>query len=219
MVDAKSVNLSLCDKIQDEFMGLVERRFVLLAQCSKIVDVEKAAVVDVIGRSSPLREAIGLSFDEFVQRIEAAGVIGTSVNRDHVLCDEFCDLARARGKCGQTTLLDVLFTGALDFLLRCCIAAIGEMTESGDDALQFKEIFVGSAEFLLQTLDMEAQDTGVFVGRDRKPMLVVKHAEFATLGVEAQLELCFFKDVSILLGEYGDKDLSLQFIFDGIPID
>ena len=117
MVDAKSVEFPLSDKVQDQLVRLVEDLFVLGAKRSEIVDIEEATVIDVIGGNAPLGEAIRLGLDEFMQSVETTGIIGSAVNCCYVLSDEFLYVVRSRAQSGQTALLHFLFTVALDLLL------------------------------------------------------------------------------------------------------
>ncbi len=54
----------------------------------KVVDVEEAAVVDVVGRDPPEREPVGLPADQRVEDIEAARIARIAVDGRHVLLDE-----------------------------------------------------------------------------------------------------------------------------------
>ena len=68
---------------------LLKTVLVLGAKGGEIVDVEEATVIDVIGGDTPLGEAIRLGLDEFVQGVEAAGIVGRAVDCGYILDDEF----------------------------------------------------------------------------------------------------------------------------------
>jgi hypothetical protein len=60
MVDAQAVRLALRDELHHAPMRRREDVLALGAQAGEIVDVEEAAVVDVVGGHAPEREAVGL---------------------------------------------------------------------------------------------------------------------------------------------------------------
>src|SRR5579864_792396 len=104
MVYAKSIKFSLGDKVQDELVGLVKDVFVLGTESGEIVDIEEAAVVDVIRGRAPLGEAVGLGLDQFMQRVEAAGIVGCSVNGFDARNNELPGLRRTSAKSRQPAL-------------------------------------------------------------------------------------------------------------------
>ncbi len=214
MVDAKSVEFSLGDEFQDQLVGLVEDLFVLGAKGGEIVDIEEAAVVDVVGGDTPLREAVRLGLDEFMQRVEATGIVGRAVDRGYILEDECFYFVRSRAQSDQTTLLHFLFTVALDFLLGRGATTVRQVAERGDDALQVQEIFVGGADSFLQTFDLETQNARVLLGIDRKAMLKIKDAELSALGVEGQFQIAALQHVAVLIRKNRYQDFALKFILD-----
>src|SRR5258708_28221883 len=60
-------------------MRIAEHRRHLLAQADEVVDVEEAPIVDLVGRDAPERQAIGLAFEQLMQRAEALGRAGPTV--------------------------------------------------------------------------------------------------------------------------------------------
>ncbi len=61
MIDAQAIELAVAEQFQHQSMRGLEHRLVLHAKRGEIVDVEEAAVVDVIRRHSPVGEAIALA--------------------------------------------------------------------------------------------------------------------------------------------------------------
>ena len=85
MIDAKSVEFFLGDLFQNQLVGLVEDLFVLGAKGGEIVDIKEAAVVDVVGRDTPLREAGKAgALMQSMQRVEATGIVGRAVDRGDI---------------------------------------------------------------------------------------------------------------------------------------
>src|SRR5437660_11459301 len=93
------------------------------------------------------------------------------------------------------------------------------MSDRGDDALQFEEVFMSWPEFFPEGFDPETQDARVLFGIDRKAMLKIEDAELSPLGVKGQFEFALLEDVPILFSKDGNQNLALEFIFDRVPID
>src|SRR5262245_26765809 len=63
MVDAKTLDLSFGDQLEQAAMGRVEHCIVLGAQAGEIIDVEEPPVVDLIGCHAPVREPVRLALE------------------------------------------------------------------------------------------------------------------------------------------------------------
>src|SRR5512143_2565890 len=98
MVDPEPDDLPLADEPQDEPVRLVEDAFVLHPDGGEAVDVEEAAVVDLLSRHAPVRQAIGLRVEEAVEQIEASRVSRSAVEEGDVLIEVLPD---ARGRVTQ----------------------------------------------------------------------------------------------------------------------
>src|SRR5215472_253985 len=147
-------------------MRLVEDGLVFGAESRQFVDVEKTAIVNVVGCHPPLRKAVRLRLDEFVQHVERAWILRLAVNARDILSDE---LATVRSTCTQSCdspLLDFLLAIAFRTLLRSCSSAIGKMIEGSDNALQFEEIFLRLAQLVFQAVDVIAENARILFGID-----------------------------------------------------
>src|SRR5690606_34464009 len=67
MVDADALQLPVLDQLQDQPVRRLENLGIFHAQRRQFVDVEKAAIVDLVGCNTPVREAIRLRLEQLVQ--------------------------------------------------------------------------------------------------------------------------------------------------------
>ena len=75
MIDAQRVDLALgAPDAAPAGASRVEDLRIFGAQRGELVDVEEAAVVDVVRRDAPVGEAERLAFEQRVQRVEAGGI-------------------------------------------------------------------------------------------------------------------------------------------------
>ena len=72
MVDPQAVDLTLGQPAQDQLMRRLENVLALHVQRRQIVDVEKAAVIDLVRSHPPVRQAVALLLEQFVEEIEAS---------------------------------------------------------------------------------------------------------------------------------------------------
>src|SRR2546429_5062808 len=102
MIDAHAVHLAARHELEEQAMSGLEDRRLFHAQRGQLVDVEEAAIVDVVGRHAPRREAKDLRREQLVQRIEARRITGATVELLHFLFDATYDLGRTSAKAGET---------------------------------------------------------------------------------------------------------------------
>ena len=62
---------------------------VLHAQADQVIDIEEAAVIDLLTGHAPVGQAIHLQFEQQMQQIEAAWVIGSAVDVSQRACCQF----------------------------------------------------------------------------------------------------------------------------------
>ena len=73
MIDAQTVQRPLAEQFEHEAVGVVEQFRLLHAQAGELVDVEEAAIVDVVGGDLEIRRAPVLSLDQAMQAIGVRG--------------------------------------------------------------------------------------------------------------------------------------------------
>src|SRR5438132_11965132 len=88
MIDAQAIHFSVADELQNETMGGIENRLVLHSYTGQVVDVEEAAIVDVVRGHPPACQPVSLSFDELMQSVETAGIARGTTDFPHVFLDE-----------------------------------------------------------------------------------------------------------------------------------
>ena len=76
VVDAQPVHLARRAQLQGQGVRGLEHLLVLRAQRGKLVDVEKAAVVDLVGGDAPVREPVSLRLEQIVQPLAMLGAGG-----------------------------------------------------------------------------------------------------------------------------------------------
>src|SRR3954471_19658789 len=108
MVYPQAVDFAFSAQRQNEPMRRVENRFVLHAQRSEVVDVEKPPVVDFVGRDAPGGKPVGLTFEERVQRIERRALRGRAVYPRERGPSGTCHLAMRGCELRELTLVHVL---------------------------------------------------------------------------------------------------------------
>ena len=83
MVDAQPLHLPALDHAEDQPVRRLEQLRQFDAQPGEIVDVEKAAVIDLFGGDAPEREPVGLRLEQPVQPAKALGTPGSPGERPH----------------------------------------------------------------------------------------------------------------------------------------
>ncbi len=81
MIEADAGDRAFRDEIEQQRVRGVEHARVFHAQAREIVDVEEAAIVDLVERRAPVRQPIRLDFEQAVQPVERLGTTGLAVER------------------------------------------------------------------------------------------------------------------------------------------
>ena len=68
VIHAQTINASVLDQAQQAAMRFVEQVDAFHAQTAQGVDVEEAAVVDLVRRNPPIRQSVGLGVEQPPQR-------------------------------------------------------------------------------------------------------------------------------------------------------
>ncbi len=134
VVDAQAVDLALAEQAEDQVVRGVEDFLPLHAQRRQLVDVEKAAVVDLVGGHAPERQAVGLGVEQPVQQVEARGVALLAVEQGNVPLDKFADRPALRGQGGEAPFDDLLLALPLDDLRRVGFRSTRQVADGVEDA-------------------------------------------------------------------------------------
>ncbi len=198
VIDAQSVDLALGDQLQEQAVRGLEDRLVLDAQRRQIVDIEEAAVVDILGRDAPGGEVIGLQVEQLVQRIEARGLPCRADEAAHRRLDGAGD--RAVGGCErrQAALVQLLLAVALGHLLGSEGVAVGQRRQRATEVL---ELGVGEER------QHAVENARISARIERQAMPLIVRGERAPLRLEAQLELAALEHGAVGCGEHRHQHL------------
>ena len=116
---------------------------VLLPQRGEVDDLEEAAVVDLVARDAPEREAISLVIEQSVERVETARLARRPVNDGEGFFDRLLHQRRFLAAALEPALDHFLFSRSFRDPLRVALRPAGQILERSHDALKFGvEIFV-----------------------------------------------------------------------------
>ena len=76
MVDPQPRNLSPQQHLKDQMMTLLEDAGVFHADRRQVVDVEEAAIVDLIAGNLPIGQAVNLGVQEAIEFVKALRITG-----------------------------------------------------------------------------------------------------------------------------------------------
>ena len=85
MVDPQAIDVAPAEELKSQPMNRVEHFGLFGTYGSQLAHVEKSAVVDFVGRRLPVRQAVDLRVEQFIEPVEAAGCQASrSAARDSV---------------------------------------------------------------------------------------------------------------------------------------
>ena len=185
------------DHSEDQPVRRLEQLRHFDAQPGEVVDVEKAPVVDLLGRDAPERDPIGLILEQPVQPPKASGRPGSPANAPTAASSA----AAVSGSAAASA--SCRFSAAA----RWCAAqaAADAAPESAGQLAQFRAAM--------------PQDIRVRQRTDRKAMLVIPGAEGALTRIEAQRDLASFENRAVLVAEHRQQNPALQIVPDRVPVD
>ena len=77
----RPVSLPFAQELEDQRVRGGEDLRALHAQGGQFVDVEEAAIVDLVGGDAPERQAIRLLVEQLIEQIEAVRLVGVAVEQ------------------------------------------------------------------------------------------------------------------------------------------
>ena len=181
----------------------------------EIVDVEEAAVIDLLRRDAPEGKAISLIIHQLIERIEAARVARRAVDLGDRSLDRLQHLRRFLAAPVEPALDDLLLPRPLGDACRIGLRAPRQIIERGDDALEFGvEILVAMRR---EEIERDLQDVPIGAGRDRPFVLVV--VEIKRAGFEPHLQLAALEHAPVLIAEDRQQHLVVQVGLQRPPVD
>src|SRR5579864_4451484 len=79
MIDSYPRDEALAQQPADELVGLREDQRIFHAQADQIIDIEEAAIVDLLSRHAPEGQPVHLRLQQAVQSVEALAVARRSI--------------------------------------------------------------------------------------------------------------------------------------------
>src|SRR5581483_4622257 len=217
VVDPEPIELSLPDEPEDQPGGLLEYLLPLHRDRSEAVDVEKPAVVDLIGRHPPIRKAISLPVQEGVEEIEAARIPFDSIIEDDVLIDKGPDLFRRMVELGETLLNPFDLPPLLRNPLRIGFDLLREMKEREGDAVILLQPLRIVGHLRVERIEPMPENFGIGPRGDRKAALII--FDMKRPFRKGQIQLLIFQDTAVLVAQDRQEDLAVQLLLDRLPVD
>src|SRR5438093_62647 len=216
MIDAKAGDGALFEEAKDQLMGFVEDRRIFHADGDEIVDVEKTAVIDLFRGDTPVRQAVGLIIEEIVEKVEASRLAFRPVKTLDILLDEFRDGGAVSHDRRQPLLDDFIFAVTLKHALGTAFIRARQMSQGGNDALQFHDMGVMSASKLYQVIQSVRQDPQIGSRCDRQGVIVIPHCKGAVLIRKRDLLILEHEPVEI--AQDRQQDFIVQFSLERVPV-
>ncbi len=228
VVDAHAGDLFLCEQLPEELVGGLEDLRQFHADGGQRVDVEKAAVVDLLRRHAPIAQAVGLRVDERVERVEGTRVARRALDAFERVGDGGGDGRLVGREFFQPHLGDLFFAGAFGDARGVGLGAQRHVLQLRHDALQFGEIRVatrgradgqggGRGVVGLQLLQRERENLVVRARVDGQAVRVVVQVKTARL--ETDGEFALFEHAPVLVAEDGQEHLVVQLTLERVPVD
>ena len=182
----------------------------------QIVDVEKAAVIDFLGRHAPEREAVGLIVQQFVEPIETAGIARSAIDLGERLVDRLPAPASASSQRRSSRRLMISFSRARSAMRSGSVSLRrGRYSSAVKNALELGiEILVLEGRELFQR---DLEDVAVGPGRDREFVIVIAKEKRAAF--EAHPQLAALEDAPILVAQNRQENFFVQIGFERMPFD
>ena len=217
VIDAQAADLAFGQQPEHQLMGRLEHLGAIHANGGQVVHIEKAPVVDLLGRDAPVAQAVGLPLDQRIQHVEAARVAALAVEAPHRLLDRGAHFGRRIGQRRQPALEDLLLAPALDHFGALGLGARRQVLQAGHNALVFQHLLVLAAQGRDQLLQRDAQNIDIGARVDRQIGLPVAQKERAIL--VAQHQLAVLQHAAVLLAQDRQQHLVLQLGLQRVPVD
>ena len=217
MIDPQAIDVAAGQQLEHQAVTFREDLGRLHADGRQLVDVEEAAVIDLIVGGLPVREAIDLGVQQLVEVVVTVRVSGRPVEFQHAAANVRGDGRGAFHQRAEPALYHLFLPLSLRHGGGLSDGAFGQMLEGGDDALQFAQLLGVGRRGLLQRVQAVRQNVFVASRFDGQKRLVVPQEERPVPVFEFQFPR--FENLAVLAAEDGQEDSILQFIFDGPPVD
>ncbi len=209
MVDAQAVDLAAGDEIEHQPVRRVEHLGALHAQRGQLVDVEEAAVVDLVGGDAPVGQPVGLLLDQFVEQrrswsrssaeplnaLTARSIASASAGKSRA----------SRASCALVHFLVAMALGAHRLGCSRAAPAGGRAPLRGWPANRRP---TGGSAFGVSRCCARVEQPRIGGRVDRQAVLVVAQHEAAARRLEAELQLAAFEHDAVLVAEDRQQHLA-----------
>src|SRR5262245_51305110 len=216
MIDGEAVDVALFYQAENQFVNRGEDLRLLDADGGQFVDVEEAAVIDLVRRHAPETQQVSLFGQQFFQTIEAARIAADAVEFLDCFFERDAHLSALGDERGKAALGDLFFAQSLANLFRIGLGARRQIRQGGDNAFEFGPVGMGFVERSLQFVERGVEYGDRSPRRDRQPGFVIVHEERAPL--IGELDLLVFEHSTVLVAEYGQQRLVREILFRRAPV-
>ena len=217
MVDAQSVDVATHEQLEQQAMALGEDRRVFHANGRQFVDVEKTAIIDLVGGRLPVRKPIDLGVEQFIEVVVTVWIVDRAAQFPHVAVDELGDCRRAFGQFAQAALDHLFFALSLGDAAGLGFRAQRQVFQRGDDALQFPQFLGLLRQRFLQRVEPvgENHPVGSRIQGQQRPVVAHPKSPLAIF----ELQVARFKGLAVLVAQDRQQQPVPQFLFHRPPID
>ena len=220
VIDSQPGDQPFCEQMADQSMDGVEHARFLDANRRELVDIEKPAVVDFIGRDPPVGQPVPLLIQQLFELIETACVPFLAVDLPDRAIQRVFHGRRRLDQIGQTATSDLLFS--IPFFHRERIATIAwrQITELRDDALQLDPVGAALARRLhLRRTQVVGRFKNVRPGRRRQRISPRAIAQLQSLVVVNDLQVAVLQHAAERFAQKWQQYLAVQGGCRGMPVD
>lgn len=115
--------------------------------------------------------------------------------------------------------MNLLVAIALGDALRGNFLPSRQVTECGDQTLEFLQVKVLRSELTRQLICTVLQNAWIFPGIYGKAMIAILNIECAANGIEEQFQFAAFEHSAVMIVKHRHQNFSTQFFFQRMPVD
>ncbi len=219
MIDAQGIYTPFGQESENEPVGIAENGRVLHPQASQVVNVKKAAVIDVIRRHAPESEAVGLRLNQLMQTVKTFCITGMAVEEHYVFLQEGRDLRRSGTELRQQAPIYRAISDPGCPAFRLGTVPLWQTAQSIGKSGQFLRVGVFCTQPGAQDIGTQVEDPRVFAGVYRETVFQVLNVYFPLFRCETQFQIAFFQDLTVMVAQDRQKHFAAQLWAQRIPVD
>ena len=168
VIDAEAVNVAFADEFEEFAVDGVEDGGIFDADGGEFVDVEEAAVVDLVGGDAPEAEAVGLVREDAFEEVEAAGVAALAVGANKDGFDGLLDFLVGFDEGREAAFDDLFFAVPLADAGFAGFGAGGQVGERSENAFEFEDEIAFGVERFAEAAESGFKQTAPGAGSERE---------------------------------------------------